>query len=183
MKCKECIKSINDESWNCSSKILSVWIICRVLMALVRIFIINIWGQCESGISVFKPMGLHWGHIFEGFRMETNWDLHTLLMRAEWRPRFSFCFYPLLHTCLCALTEKSFLKLLALQISPGLGAHMRLWWQHPSHLKQRQQPVKPASWNAGLTELQDIKKMQNNAIPNLSKRRSGWDGHIEMARN
>lgn len=152
-------------------------------MALVRIFIINIWGQCESGISLFKPMGLHWGNIFEGCRMETNWDLHTLLMRAEWGPRFAFCFSSLLHTCLCVLQENSFLQLPALQMSPGLGAHVQLWWQHPPQLKQRQLPAKLASWNAGLTELKDVKKMQNNAIPNLSKRWPGWDRGIEMVRN
>lgn len=193
MKHKGCTKSINDESWISSEKLLSVWIICRVLMALVRIFIINIWGQCESGISLFKPKGLHWGHIFEGCRMETNWDLNTLLMRAEWGPWFSF-YFPLWSALAYVLLQKT----LFLDCWPSRWAqvwvlrgsqHLALWWHHPnlwwhpSHLKQRQLPAKPASWNARLTELKTAKKMENNTIPNLSKRQPGWDRGTEVVRN
>lgn len=73
-------------------------------MGLVRIFIINIWGQCESGKILLKSMGLHSGNIFEGCRMETNYDRHTLLVRPESGPWLSW-FSSSLCSCLCAFIE------------------------------------------------------------------------------
>lgn len=120
-------------------KILSVWIICRVLMALVRIFITNMWGQCEWGIILLKSMGLHWGNIFEGWRMETNRSTYPF-GKSRIRPMVSFCF-PLLYS---AFIE----NLLSWAVGPldsHLGAHVWLWWQHHFQLKQTQLPVDPAN--------------------------------------
>lgn len=153
---------------NLSWKVLSVWIICRVLMALVRIFIINIRGLCESGIIPFQSIGLHWGNIFEGCKMETNWDLHTLLVRAESGPCFSFCFSFLLCSYLHAFIENSLFSSSGL-LDLHVGAHV---WLVTTSLSTKT--------NTTTNKARELAGMQDQGNPKLCnpqtfKEVMGWD--------
>lgn len=119
-------------------------------------------------------MRLHQGDIFEGCRMETNWDLRTLLGKAESGPGFSFCFPPR-SVVAYVLWQKSLSSWAAGPLDWLLGAHLWLWSQQPFQLKDKQFWWRQhARWDTGLVELEDAKDTQHSAIPNPSKRCLGW---------